>query len=102
MHNGERLIDQPGWQRFKKLAGWTKKLYRMINQAKLHSKWTKPVYQYGIQVPQNHDKAVRIDQANGNTLWLEAERLELNQLDEYKAFKDLGKDTSAPEGFKKI
>jgi hypothetical protein len=101
-HNGERLIDQPGWQRFKKLAGRTKKLYRMINQAKLHSNQTKPVYQYGIQVPRNHDKAVRIDQANGNTLWLKAERLELDQLDEYKAFKDLGRDTKAPEGFKKI
>jgi hypothetical protein len=35
-------------------------------------------------------------------LWLEAERLELNQLDEYEAFKDLGRDTKAPEGFKKI
>jgi hypothetical protein len=74
----------------------------MINQAKLHSNRTKPVYQYGIQVPRNHDKAVRIDQANGNTLWLEAERLELDQLDEYEAFKDLGRDTKAPEGFKKI
>jgi hypothetical protein len=70
--------------------------------SELHSNRTKPVYQYGIQVPQNHDKAVRIDQANGNTLWLKAERLELNQLDEYEAFKDLGKDTKAPESFKKI
>jgi hypothetical protein len=101
-HNGERLIDQPGWQRFKKLAGRTKKLYRMINQAKLRSNQTKPVYQYGIQVPQNHKEAVRIDQANGNTLRQEAERLELNQLDEYEAFKNLGRDTKAPEGFKKI
>jgi hypothetical protein len=74
----------------------------MINQAKLRSNRTKPVYQYGIQVPRNHEEATRIDLANGNTLWQDAERLELAQLDEYEAFKDLGKDVKAPEDFKKI
>jgi hypothetical protein len=53
-------------------------------------------------VPQNHEEATRIDQANGNTLWQDSERLELAQLDEYKALKDLGKDAKAPEDFKKI
>jgi len=50
-YNGERLVDQPGWQRFKRLAGRKKKLYRLINQAKLKSNRARPMYQYGVKVP---------------------------------------------------
>ena len=36
-----------------------------------------------------------------NTLWREAEQRELNQIDEYETFKDMGRDVH-PKGYKKI
>ena len=33
-----------------------------------------------------------IRKANGNTRWLDAEKLELQQIDNYNTFKDLGDD----------
>ena len=62
----------------------------MINQARLRSFRNKPVYQYGYQVPRNHDEAIFIDERMGNTKWQDAEKLELKQLFDYDTFKDLG------------
>ena len=45
---------------------------------------------YGILVPRNHQQAVDLDYANGNTKWQEAESLEIDKVDEYDAFIDKG------------
>ena len=74
----------------------------MINQAKLKNYRNRPVYQYGYQVPRNHEEAVFIDEKCGNTMWQDAEKLEISQLFEYDTFKDLGKGTPIPEGYQKI
>jgi hypothetical protein len=63
---------------------------RMAKQAKLQSFRTKPVYMYGFLVPQNHKQAMQLDKENGNTLWRDAEILELGQIDEYDTFIDKG------------
>ena len=74
------LLDE--WQKrcprlkLKSKARNVKKMMRMINQAKLRSYREGPVYMYGYQVPRNHEEAVRLDIANGNTKWQDAERLE--------------------------
>ena len=64
----------------------------MINQAKLKNARTRPVYKYRFQIPRNHAEAVKIDKKFGNTKWVDAEKLEIKQLMEYEAFKDLGPD----------
>ena len=43
-------------------------------------------------VPCNWQQARELDKANGNTRWLDAERLELQQINDYNTFKDLGED----------
>ena len=96
------LLYEPGFRRCRKNTKNMKKFARMINQAKLKSFRTKPVYQYGFQVPRNHDEAVFIDGRNGNTKWQDAEQLEISQLFEYDTFKDLGKGTPIPQGYQKI
>ena len=96
------LLDEPGWRRFKRLAKRQKKLLRMVNQAKLKSFRTTPVYKYGYLVPWNHEQAVAIDERNGNTRWQDAEALEISQLDEYETFHDKGKNGIPPLGYKKI
>jgi hypothetical protein len=74
----------------------------MVNQAKLKSFRTAPRYKYGYEVPRDYDHAVKLDERNGNTLWQDSTKLELAQIDEYNAFRDLGKDGIPPEGYKKI
>ena len=76
----------------------------MVKQAKLTSFRTAPVYKNGHKVPRNHQQAMDLDQINGNTKWADAEKLEKNQLFEYKTFDDHGHKSSstAPSGYKKI
>ena len=96
------LLDTPGWKRCKPYVKNSKRLARMIHQAKLKNLWNKPVYKFGYQVPRNHAEAVFIDEKNGNTKWQDAEKLEISQLREYDTFKDLGKGAPIPQGYQKI
>jgi hypothetical protein len=96
------LLDVDGWKRYKKLALRQKRLVRMARQAKLQSFRNREVFKFGIQVPQNHKQAMAIDEANGNSVWRDAEGIELRQIDEYQTFTDLGYKADAPKGHKKI
>ena len=84
------LLDLPGWRRFASLARRQKKLLRLAHQAKLRGFRNRVVFKFGIQVPQSHAQAIDIDRINGNTLWQDAEALELSQIDEYEALTDKG------------
>ena len=98
------LLDTPGWKRFKSLARRDKKLLRIVKQAKLRSFRTMPKYKYGFLVPNDYNHALEIDRRNGNTKWRDSIALELQQLDDYDTFKDLGHkdDVEAPNGYIKI
>ena len=82
----------------------SKRLLRMIKQAKLKSFRTAPVYKNGHKVPRNHQQAMDLDRINDNTKWADAEKLEKNQLFEYETFDDHGHKSSFadPSGYKKI
>ena len=54
-----------------------KKLARMVNQARLKGIRTKPVYKYGVQVLRSHAEAIRINERNGNTKWIDAKKLKI-------------------------
>jgi len=96
------LLDKPGWKNCKRILTNPKKLARMVNQARLKSARMRPVYKYGVQVPRHHNEAVHIDNKNGNRKWQDSEDLEISQLGEYDAFKDLGLGAPIPEGHTKI
>ena len=96
------LLDEPGWKQFKRHAKREKTLIRMVNQAKLHSFRTAPVYQHGYLVPRNHDQAVELDLKNNNTKWQDAEKLELNAILDYNSFDDKGRFAPAPAGHKRV
>ena len=42
------------------------------------------------EIPHNYPHAVELDERNGNTKWQDFTALEMEQLDEYSTFKDLG------------
>ena len=46
-----------------------------------------PKYKFGVEVPRNVKHALEIDKANGNTTWMDAMMLEINQLNNYETFK---------------
>ena len=97
-----KLLNLDGWKRFRKLAKRAKTMMRLVNQAKLRSFRTTPVYMYGYQVPRNHEQAMELDRKNGNTKWRDSEILELSQVLDYGTFNDMGKYVRAPAGYKKI
>ena len=101
MHN---LLDTPGWKLkgLKKHAKTQKHLLRCTNQAQLHSFRTKPVHMCRFLVPQNHEQAMELDKANGNTKWCSAEEIKLVQIDKCQTFIDKGKGHRPPPDYKKM
>ena len=101
---GNNLLDVPGWKRFKGLAKREKKLFRMVNQAKLRSFRTAPKYKYGYEVPRDYPHALKLDELNKNTKWYDSIGTELGQIDDYDTFQDIGHKSVAkpPPGYKKI
>ena len=53
-------------------------------------------------VPRNHQHAIDIGRQSGNNKWLQAEQTELEQIQEYNTFIDMGKGILMPSDFTKI
>lgn len=96
--------DTEGWRGLRKLANKDNLRKRLINQAKLGSYKHTNKYMYVYRIPRDYAKAVVFDLENGNTLWQDATKLEMIQMEDYKVFKDMGlfDKTNIPIGFKKI
>jgi hypothetical protein len=54
------------------------------------------------QLPKTWNDAIRLDAMNGNNLWHVAISSEMDQVSSYNTFQDIGLDTPAPPGFKRI
>jgi hypothetical protein len=94
------LLGTPGWKRFNRYAKNQKKLKSMMNQAKMKSYRREPFWKVVVIVPQTHAKAVEIYLKN--TAWQDAEATEMRQFLEYNTFIDIGKESTAPTGYKRI
>jgi hypothetical protein len=86
-----KLLDQPGWKKFKRRAKNKNPLDRAVNQHKKQHKRYAPVFMYGVEIPRDYENARRLDDANGNTKWADSDQLEIKQLFEYEFAKDKGK-----------
>ena len=96
------LLDTPGWKWARRLTKNPKKFIRM---AKIFASQTRnhgPKFKYGIRVPRNYKEAVELDKANGNTLWQDAIKKELGQINDFRTFKALSRGAKAPKGYKRI
>jgi hypothetical protein len=96
------LLETEGWKRFNWIAKRQKKMFRMANQAKLRSFRTAPKYQYGFEIPRDYNRAIILDERNQTNNWVESTMLEMQQMDEYDTFIDLGKDGKPGPDFQKI
>ena len=96
------LLDTPGWKRLKHIATNKNRLHKMAIQANVSSTSKKgPVYNFGILIPRNVKQAFEYDAKNGNTLWKDAMTKEIENIQAYQTFKDMGK-VSYVNGYKKI
>ena len=96
------LLDLPGWKSLKRIASRTVKFSRMCNQARLHTERNGPVYKFGILLPRDRNHALQIDKDNDNKVWETSIGLEMDQLNEYKTFRNMGKHAKIPRDHQKI
>lgn len=96
------LLDTPGCKQCKLIACRTKVYKRMLKQAAMKSVRHGPIYKFGVQVLRNKAETRRLDEANGNTAWKDAEKVELSQLHDYNTFEDKGVMRKPPHGYKFI
>ena len=69
------------------------------------------VYQFGFLIAKDYKQALQLDVQNGNSKWYDATKLEMNQINQSKVFRDHGKGkidpksrkvSNAPDGYQKI
>ena len=96
------LLDLPGWKRFKRLASREKKFIRMLRQAFASKRKNATRYKFGVRIPKNLKEAKELDRANGNTLWQDALKKEMDQIKAFQTFKDLGKGAKIPHGYQRV
>jgi len=96
------LLDTPGWMRLRSYTQRKVKFARMLKAAQTKSQRHGKRFQFGVQVPRNHREAMELDTANGNTMWADAIKTEMDQLHEYDTFQDKGSGTTMGAGWKKI
>ena len=96
----KNLLNQPGWRRFKRIAKQQGKVFREANKTKIRQ-YFKPKFKCGIEVPRDYNHAMELDKNYPDTNpWQEATALEMKHIMDYKVFKDAGKGTPVPDGFK--
>ena len=94
-----KLTDIQGW----KWARWlTKNPTKFIRMARIFAaqmRNNRTRYKYGIKVPRNYKEAVQFDKENGNTLWQDAIKKEMNQILDFRTFKALPKGEKHPKDY---
>ena len=53
---------------------------------------------FGVCVPRDYQEALKFDELNGNMLWQDANKTELEKLYEYDSFESKGKGLVTPDG----
>jgi len=93
------LLGKTGWKRFRRMVNQEKKFIRMLTQINKAKSSNEPKMKFGIEVPRNFKDAIRIDELNNNKLWQEAIKTELDQIQSYNTFKDIGLNVKPPKGY---
>ena len=67
---------------------------------KVKSKYWARTHKYGVRIPKNIKKAIEIDKENGNTLWMDAIKLEMQNV--RIAFEEFDGDPNSLVGYTQI
>src|SRR5688572_32283249 len=83
----QELLNRTGWRRYQKYVNRDKKYIRSMKRI-FAAKKNETKIKFGIEVPRGYKDALRLDEQNGNTLWQDAIKTELDQINSYGTFKD--------------
>ena len=83
-------------------AWWVSAVLRKRNRiiAAVNNRFVKKDFMFGIQVPRNVTEAIALDRENGNTLWQDAIKKEMDAVK--IAFRVLDPEEQIPPGYQKI
>ena len=84
------VLSKPGWKFLHKSAKRQRFFNVAFNAIKRHRDPTHIRYKFGVRLPHNYAEALRLEKDNGNTLWHDAVRTELDQIRDYDTFRDMG------------
>jgi hypothetical protein len=90
------LADKPAF------AWWTPYVLRKQKRIlqKVESKYWARTHKNGIRIPKSIQEAIKIDKQNGNTLWMDAIKLEMQNL--RIAFEEFDGDPNSLVGYTQI
>ena len=95
-------VKARGLQAEPAFAWWVNHTIRRRNAilSAVKSRMLKKTHKYGIEIPTSIEHAKRLDEANGNTLWMDALRKEMHNVG--VAFEILEDGARAPHGWKPV
>lgn len=77
-------------------------MFTDVNKVKLRDCHKCPKFKYGVEIPQKYQDILCIDRKNGNSLWGDALKKDMDCMVEYKVFKDIRKSSDKPTDYKNI
>ena len=86
------LLNTPGWKLLKRHAKTARRLIRTLKKSKHRQARVSRKYKHGWVVPRDYAHALHLDIHNGNNKWKEAIDLEIEQINEYQVFTDVGNE----------
>ena len=96
------LLNKPGWKFLRRTAKRRRFINVILNSIQRRKNPNQIRYKFRVRVLRTYEEAVMIDKDNGNTLWKDGIRRELDQIFSYQTFCDLGKGGSPGAEYKKI
>ena len=96
------LLNKPGWKFLRGTAKRQRLLHVALNAIKRRKDPNQICYKFGVRLPRNYPEALQLDKENGNTLWEDAVKLELKQIQDYDTFRDMGVGVKMDPSYSKI
>jgi hypothetical protein len=87
------LLEKPVW---KSLQYMTVKFAWMCKYAKMHTQRRGPTFKFDILLPTDQNHALRINKDNDDHLWEFSIVTEMDQIDEYDTFHNMGRGIKPP------
>lgn len=95
-----KLLDKPGWEWTKHYLDSDPELTRMVKTFNVSKESTN--VKFGVEVFKNTKAALNLDLENGDNLWKEAMKTEIDSINACKTFRVLEDNEPLPPGYKCI
>lgn len=92
----------PGFEWIQQYWDQDDEVRRILTANRVSNSADTKKFKFGHEVPRNPKHALELDKLNGNTLWADSIKLELDQIMSYEVFRVLQDWEALPPGYKRI